>query len=162
MKMKRGKVLVLCVLMGRKNEIGQKEMQLKNLIGKFNDKFEARITDVEDQVLKFGKFVKKIDDTMTRQENTLTKQMEELKEDTWNRVGDAETKLERKVKEIEGGLQRGKQFKKKYHNPKNTNQEKRPWNISKKSWKAKAGTWRPESTKKARSSKCKWKWCRSS
>jgi hypothetical protein len=34
--------------------------------------------------------------------------MEELKDDVWRKVGDADIKLERKVKEIEGGLERGK------------------------------------------------------
>lgn len=95
------------VVTQRENELSQNETQLRNLIGKFNEKFETRISDMEEQVMKFGKFTRKAEDTMTRQENSLGKQMEDLKEDVWRKMGDADVKLERKVKEVEGGLERG-------------------------------------------------------
>ena len=85
----------------------QKEEYMKQLISKFNDKFEVRVSDVEEQINKYGKFKRKTEDIIARQENMIRKEMGEMKDSVWGRVGDADIKLERKIKEIEGALERG-------------------------------------------------------
>jgi hypothetical protein len=126
---------------------------MKQLIAKFNEKFEVRVSDVEEQMGKFGKFIRKTEDTIARQENMIRKEMEEMKEGVWRRVGDADIKLERKVKEMEGALDRGKGI-----NVKNMTQGKLVLNILRRFYKEKQRIWKGELIRRRRMSNCKWIW----
>ena len=76
-------------------------------MNKINDKFDVRLTDVEEQMLKLGKSASRTEEQMNRQENGMMKGFEDLREDLKEKTVSVEVKFQRRLKETETSFERG-------------------------------------------------------
>lgn len=91
------------------NSMNSKKEQTKNLLSKMNDKFEIRLNDLEEQILKLTKKNNRNEDQFNKIENGVMTQFEDLREAFEQKMNINEIKFVRKIKDLENDLKKEKE-----------------------------------------------------